>query len=99
MRNVSGRLISKLPLNITAAPLKLYSEGNSGSGIPSRPMWLFLNPYLHVTLRGAGALPKTHYNEEVQSIHLNYVEFANKTANIKCKKNFLQQFTIPCKGV
>ena len=27
----------------------------------------------------------------------SYVEYANKTANSKCKKTY--QFTIPCKGV
>ena len=34
---------------------------------------------------------KTLYNEEVQSINLSYVEFANKTANIKCKKLWVKK--------
>ena len=55
-----------------------------GSGIPN--MWLFVTPLPWVTCHGACTLPKTLYNEEAQSINLSYVEFANKTANIKCKK-------------
>ena len=40
----------------------------------------------HVTRRMRIAL-KTLYNGEAQSMNPSYVEFANKTANIECKKN------------
>ena len=63
-----------------------------GSGIPN--MWLFVTPLPWVTWHGACALPQTLYNEEVQSINLSYVEFANKTTNIKCKKLISLQYPV-----
>jgi len=46
------------------------------------------------TWHGAGALPKTLYNWEAQPINRIYVEFANKTANIKYKKLISLQYRV-----
>jgi len=38
--------------------------------------------------------PKTLYNGEAQLINRSYVEFANKTANIKYKKLISLQYSV-----
>jgi len=64
-----------------------------GSVIPNT--WSFLDhpePPSDVTLRMRTG--KTLYNEEAQSINRSYVEFANKTANIKYKKLISLQYHV-----
>jgi len=77
-----GRLVSKLPLMSPQPPKSC--KVNRQYGVEDFKYVVTVTPYLQVSV-SAGAMPKTLYIGEVQSINLSYVEFANKTANIKCK--------------
>ena len=64
-----------------------YGVGDSKYVVISHP-----KPPSDVTLRMRTG--KTLYNEEAQSINRSYVEFANKTANIKYKKLISLQYRV-----